>query len=387
MNATPGQSRVRDERIVIVTGSNGRIGDAVMRRFAGRFSAVIGTDRRAPEPPPDCVYVPVEVTSDESVRDGLETIGEHHGKRVASVVHLAAYYDFAGGASEKYEQVTVRGTRRLLRSLHALGFEVEQFLFSSTMLVHRPGRPGEIVTEDSPQLATWAYPQSKVRTEEVIREERGAIPAVFHRIAGVYDDECHSIPISEQMQRIYERRLLTSRLYSASTAHGQNFVHMDDVVEAIALTVERRAELPPELPVLIGEPETLSYDEIQHTLARLIHGRDWETWVVPAPLAKVGAVFLGVMPGQFIKPWMIDRAGDHYALDITRARTLLGWEPQRSLRATLPLMVEALKRDPAGWYREHGLAPPRPRWRPLRRVKVPGASAQPHAMTEPGRQA
>jgi len=63
------------------------------------------------------------------------------------------------------------------------------------------------------------------------------------------------------------------------------------------------------------------------------------------------------LPGAdpFIKPWMIDRANDHYALDITRARTLLGWEPKRSLRATLPKMIAALKLDPLGWYRENKL--------------------------------
>jgi nucleoside-diphosphate-sugar epimerase len=33
--------------IVLVTGSNGTIADAVMRRFAGRFTDVIGFDRKA----------------------------------------------------------------------------------------------------------------------------------------------------------------------------------------------------------------------------------------------------------------------------------------------------------------------------------------------------
>ncbi len=35
---------------VLVTGSNGRIGDAVMRQFAGRFESVVGFDRKAPAP-------------------------------------------------------------------------------------------------------------------------------------------------------------------------------------------------------------------------------------------------------------------------------------------------------------------------------------------------
>jgi len=41
-----------DRKIIIVSGSNGRIGDAVMRRLAGRFTDVVGFDRKAPRPPP-----------------------------------------------------------------------------------------------------------------------------------------------------------------------------------------------------------------------------------------------------------------------------------------------------------------------------------------------
>lgn len=349
--------------IVVVTGSNGRIGDAVMRRFAGRFESIVGFDRKAPgPPPPGCVYMPVEITSDDSVRQGLRTIREHHGAHVASVVHLAAYYDFFGAASTKYDEITVRGTGRLLRGLRELDFEVEQFVFSSTMLVHRPGALGQFITEEWPIEPTWAYPESKVRTEQLIRDERGSAKAVLLRIAGVYDDLCHSIPLAHQIQRIYERQL-TSRVYSGSTAHGQAFMHMDDLVDAIALTVEHRATLPAEVPILLGEPDALSYDELQHTFARLIHGEDLETLEVPgalAPLAKAGAWLLGKLPGAdpFIRPWMIDRANDHYALDITRARALLGWEPKRSLRETIPRIVAALKADPVAWYRENDLEPP-----------------------------
>lgn len=353
------------ESIIIVTGSNGRIGDAVMRRFAGRFGGIVGFDRKSPAPPPPgCVKVPVDVTSDDSVRQGLTTIRGHHGGQVASVIHLAAYYDFLGDPSPKYEEITVRGTERLLRGLRDLGFHVEQFLFSSTMLVHRPAEPGQFINEDWPIEATWEYPASKVRTEQVIRDERGDTPAVLLRISGVYDDLCHSIPLAHQIQRIYERKP-TARLYSGETSHAQAFTHMDDLVDAIDLAVERRAQLPAELPLLIGEPEALSYDELQHTFSRLIHGKEWETLQIPAALAGVGVWALAHIPfartfgvyDGFIRPWMTERASDHYALDISRARSLLGWEPKRSLRETLPVMVAALKADPLGWYRENDLEP------------------------------
>ena len=348
--------------IALVTGSSGTIGSAVMRRFAGRFDSIVGFDLEAPTTPlPGCVYVPVDITSDESVLEGLRIVREHHGAHVASVIHLAAYYDFFGEPSPKYDEITVRGTGRLLRGLRDLGFQVEQFVFSSTMLVHRPAEPGQFINEDWPLEPTWAYPESKVRTEQLIREERGDLPAVLLRIAGVYGDRCHSIPLAHQIQRIYERQF-TSRLYSGSTSHAQSFMHLDDLVDAIELVVERRATLPPELPLLLGESEALSYDELQHTLARLIHGESWETLEVPgplAPLAKAGTWVMEKLPGAdpFIKPWMIDRANDHYALDITRARTLLDWEPKRSLRETLPKMIAALKADPLGWYLENKLEP------------------------------
>jgi nucleoside-diphosphate-sugar epimerase len=255
--------------------------------------------------------------------------------------------------------VTVRGTERLLRALHA--FNVEQFIFSSTMLVHAPCALGEAIDEDWPLEPKWDYPKSKVDTEEVIRRERAGIPVVLLRIAGVYDDYCRSIPLSNQIKRIYERRM-TGKVFPGDTSAGQALVHLDDLISAFARAVDRRAQLPEEAVLLIGEPETMSYEELQREFAALIHGEDWETTQIPKPLAKTGAWFQDKLPlGEepFIKPWMIDLADEHYELDITRARTLLGWEPQRRLRSTLPAMVAALKSDPIRWYREHKLELPK----------------------------
>lgn len=159
-------------------------------------------------------------------------------------------------------------------------------------------------------------------------------------------------------------------------------MHLDDVVDAIERAIERRAELPPETAILIGEPDTLSYDELQHTFMRLLHKKSAETQSVPGLIAKVGAWVQDLLPGeQFIKPWMIDRANDHYALDIARARTLLDWQPKRSLRQTLPKMVAALEADPIGWYREHGLEPPSSLKKKVEREKK--AAAERPAPPEP----
>jgi nucleoside-diphosphate-sugar epimerase len=352
-----GEEAMAEQReTVVITGSSGLIGAATARRL-DRVYDVVGFDRPgAPHPPAHIECVDLDVTSDESVREGLREVRKRHGERIASVIHLAAYYDFKGGPSDKYEAITVRGTERLLRGLQ--GFQVEQFVFSSTMLVHAPCEPGEKISEDSPVDPRWEYPESKVWAENTIRAERGTIPTVMLRMAGVYDDLCHSIPIAHQIQRIYERQF-TSHFYPASLSRGQSFVHLDDVTDLFSRLVKRRAKLPRETVLLVGEPDAVPYGELQETLGKLIHGKEWATYRVPKVVAKAGAWVQDHLPGEsFIKPWMIDRAEDHYELDVSRARTLLGWEPQHSLRRTLPVMVEALKRDPVAWYRENHLEPP-----------------------------
>src|SRR5712691_12616534 len=131
---------------VLVTGSSGLIGTAVCKRFGGRFN-VVGFDREGPpHPPPSAECVCVDLTSDASVAAGVERLRVGYGERLAAVIHLAAYYDFSGEPSEKYETITVRGTERLLRALQ--GLQIEQFVFSSTMLVHAPGEPGQRINED-----------------------------------------------------------------------------------------------------------------------------------------------------------------------------------------------------------------------------------------------
>jgi nucleoside-diphosphate-sugar epimerase len=349
----------RDKPVVIVTGSSGLIGTAVIRALAPAYH-LIGFDRAGPPyPPPQAECISVDVTDTELMSRAMDRIRYAYGDRIASVIHLAAYYDFSGEPSPLYEEVTVRGTERLLRALES--FHVEQFVFSSTMLAHQPTQPGQAINEDTPLQGKWAYPQSKIETEERIHECRGDMRAVLLRVAGVYTDTCDSIPLARQMQRICERRL-TGYVYPGDLSHGQAFVHLDDAVDAMVRAVDRRLELPPEVAILVGEPETPSYNQLQRTFARLLHGEaDWQTQHIPKAVAKTGAWAQDKIPGMeepFIQPWMIDLADDHYELDISRARELLGWRPQHRLLDTLPRMVEALRRDPAAWYQRHDLELP-----------------------------
>ena len=339
--------------VILITGSSGLIGTAVARGLSRDFE-IVGLDAKAPaEKSAVGDFIECDLTSDESVSLALETVKNNHGQNLASVVHLAAYYDFSGEPSELYEKLTVAGTRRLLRKLQE--FEAaEQFIFSSTILVQEPSAENEPLTESSPlEDEPWDYPRSKIEAEKVIRKERGNIPAVILRIAGVYDEDTHTVPIAQQIARIYEKDF-QSYFFPGEASHGQAFVHLDDLVECIRLTIERRKELAEMEVFLIAEPDLMSYEELQNQIGKLLHGdEEWTTVWIPKFAAKAGAWAQNLVAGedgQFIKPWMIDLADDNFPVSIRHAQEKLGWNPQNSLRDTLPKMVGNLKENPARWY-------------------------------------
>lgn len=344
-----------DKDVVIITGACGRIGAQICRRLGDKYRIVGFELLKALYASANEELVPVDLGSDESVHQAFTHIRNFYGNRIASVIHLAAYYSFDQKQSPLYDKITVKGTQRLLSALK--NFEVEQFIFSSTMLVHAPCAPDKPIDENWPLMGNWGYPYSKIVTEKLIHDMRGPIPSVILRIAGVYDDRCHSIPISHQIQRIYENQL-ESRLFAGNIHHGASFLHMEDLVDAIALAVERRKTLPSELTALLGETKTLSYDALQRQISRLIRGKELTTYSVPKWFAKIGAFVQCHIPfiaKPFIKPWMIDLADDNYTLNISRAKQYLGWEPKRCLEKTLPKMIEILKTDPGRFYKENGL--------------------------------
>ena len=142
------------------------------------------------------------------------------------------------------------------------------------------------------------------------------------------------------------------------------------MLDAILRTVDRRDTLPPEIEILVGEADAIGYGALQDALGRLMHGTDpWRDVRVPKSLAAAGAWLHGrmepVIPDAmdggepaFIRPFMVAMADHHYALDIRRARVLLGWAPQHCLADELPTLLKTLKADPVAWYAAHGIAAP-----------------------------
>ena len=350
--------------IVLITGATGNLGSSLGKALARKYR-IVGLDREAKDT--DFPVLEVDFTSLTSVEQAFGKFREAFGSKIASVIHLVAYFDFTGEDNPLYVPVNVEGTRHLLSALKE--FEVEQFVYSSTMLVHAPCRPGERIDENQPIDPRWAYPKSKAAAEALIQAEHKEIPYVILRLAGVYDAHSMVPTMAQQIARIYERDL-QSHLYSGSTLVGQSMLHRDDMLDAFRRVVDRRAVLPPAAEILVGEPDAMGYEALQDELGSLIHGADdWPTLQVPKPIAVAGAWIQGKLEplipdaidggeAPFNKPFMVAMADDHYALDIERARSLLGWEPRHQLKEELPRLVAVLKNDPASWYKANSVTPP-----------------------------
>lgn len=345
--------------LILITGSSGLIGARAAAEFSRDFR-VIGLDVNPPDTPTDFAeWKKCDLTDDESVTSTLKQVRDDHGGDAASVIHLAAYYDFSGEPSPLYRQLTVEGTRRLLTALAA--FErVEQLIFSSSLLVMKPAEEETArLTEASPTEPAWDYPRSKLEAERLLAREHGALPVVILRLAGVYTEDCQCLPIAQQIRRIHEKQP-ESYVFPGDADHGQPFVHLDDVADCLRRAVESRRTLGAVETFLIAEPEVLSYRDLQKTLGQLIHGKEWPAVRIPKPVAVAGAWAKEIwqIEESFIKPWMIKLADGHYPVEIGRARQRLSWEPRHRLGDDLPEMIRRLKADPVGWFKRNRLPVP-----------------------------
>lgn len=344
--------------LILITGCSGRIGVRAIERFSKDYQ-VIGFDLVPPRDHYDNFhFIKMDLSSEESLSRGFKEVKDKFGDHVVSMIHLAAYYNFTGDHPEMYDLITVKGSERILE--HLQDFNCEQFIFSSTQLVMATCKVGEKINEDSPVDASWDYPISKIKTEKIIHTKRGNIPAVILRIVGCYDDECHSIPISNQIQRIFENQL-QSKVFPGNLKAGAPFMHLSDLTDVLDLSVQKRKDLPPDITFLIGEDKTMSVDELQRLISKCCHGKEMTTIRIPKIVAKIGAWLQWKLPGMpetFIRPWMIDLADNNWTLDISLAKKHLGWKPKYFVGSVIPKMIKDLKKDPIKWYAMNKLKAP-----------------------------
>src|SRR5262245_32298808 len=103
-----------EKPVMLVTGSAGLIGSKIVTTFTPHYR-VVGIDLKPLEQNvAGAEWMECDLTKDVSINQTLSRVREKYGERIASVIHLAAFYDFSGEPNSLYRTLTVEGTRRLL---------------------------------------------------------------------------------------------------------------------------------------------------------------------------------------------------------------------------------------------------------------------------------
>lgn len=298
----------------LVTGGAGFIGTALANRLAdaGHHVRVLD-DLSAGDPAalhPDVIFTRGDVRD----RPKLWTLLQ----KVDCVFHLAARVSVPESIlyPREYNDVNVGGTVALTEAIRDAG--VERVVLASSATVYGP-QPAQPVRESA-----WPHPQapyavSKLAAEHYIFSlgELYSITTVALRIFNAYGPGQRVPPVHAPVIPHFVRNILSG---ASLVIHGdgrqtRDFVHIDDVVDALIAASEARDAHGKVINV--GSGEETSLDDLVSLLSELT----------------------GKRPDVLRNP---QQGGGlpRLVADLDQARAALGYTPHVSLRAGLQEMIE-----------------------------------------------
>lgn len=146
---------------VLVTGSSGRVGSAVVEQLLAEGHQVVGLDAR-PSGRKGGSYSEVVGQLDDAAAAKAATEGAE------AVLHLGAFMSWAAADKAKMFAANVEGTRVLLDAASDAG--VRRFVFASSGEVYPENAPVfQPITEDHPRNANSPYGLTKLLGEDLVQ--------------------------------------------------------------------------------------------------------------------------------------------------------------------------------------------------------------------------
>jgi len=235
----------------------------------------------------------------------------------SGVIHLAAVSRVALGEREpeRCTRVNVEGTRRVLQGAASSPLRPWIIVASSREVYGETGQP--TVTEDAPLRPINVYGRSKLLAESAVAAaQREGLRAAVIRLSNVYGS---TLDHADRVIPSFLRRALSGAVLPVEgRGHTFDFVHRTDVargVAALAEQLEAGAAVPPPIQLVTGVPTTLG------GLAALA-----------VECAGTQARIEERQPRSFDVRCFVGHPG--------RARRLLGWSAEVSLRRGLEGLVD-----------------------------------------------
>jgi UDP-glucose 4-epimerase len=214
---------------ILVTGSTGHLGEALVRTLRARGDEVVGIDVG----PSAFTDVVASVAHRDTVRECM--------KGVNAVIHAASLHKphMATHSRQDFVDVNVTGTLNLLEE--AVAANVSTFLYTSTTSVYghamhpAPGEPAAWITEDVVPIPKNIYGVTKRAAEDLcqIFHERNGLRCLVLRTSRFFPEQDDRKPIRED--------------YEDANVKANEFlyrrVELADVVDAHLASLEKAADL------------------------------------------------------------------------------------------------------------------------------------------------
>ena len=307
-----------------VTGGSGFIGQALIRRLAGRGTTVRALARS------DSSARAVEEAGAEAVRGDLDDVDAMRaGAEGCAVMFHSAAALGDWGKREEFERVNVQGTRNALAAARSAG--VRRFVHVGTEAALMAGEPLVNVDEDAPLRpdSKALYSSTKAKAEQAVRDANGdGLETVVIRprfVWGVGDTTL--LPAMREMVDKGRWAWIGGGDQLTATTH------VDNTVEGLLLGAERGR---PGGVYFVTDGDPVVFRDFVSDLMRT-QGIEPPTRTVPAPvagaLAGVGEAIWGALRRDSAPPvtrfayWV---SSQECTIDITRAREELGYRPVKS---------------------------------------------------------
>jgi nucleoside-diphosphate-sugar epimerase len=301
---------------IVITGASGNVGSAVLKRLSGEGHELVGVCRRPP-----AAVAPFDVASWVSV-----DLADHRAEQALTgvfagadaVVHLA--WGFQPSHDTAYlERVGVEGTRAVVGACRSA--QVPHLVHMSSLGAYSPGPDDRRIDESWPTegITTLAYSRHKVAAERVLDQhelDHPGRPVVARPRPGLIVQRAVGSSLTRYFLPGYvpARILRHLPLLPLDRRLVLPVVHSDDVADAVARMLDRRAEGPFNLA---AEPPVT-----REVIARVLGATPVH---VPRALLRSLAASTWRLHLQRTDPGWLDLAFAVALLDTTRARRELGW--------------------------------------------------------------
>ncbi|MGN9762393.1 SDR family oxidoreductase [Streptomyces sp. SD31] len=321
-------------RRIVVTGATGNVGTSVVRLLSEdpQVGSVLGLARRMPEwSPPKTDWAAVDLASEQT-----DLVPLFEG--VDAVIHLAWAFQPTHDPAVTW-RTNVLGSIRVFDAAAAAG--VPTLVHASSVGAYSPGPKDQAVDESWPTHG-WpdaAYCREKAYLERMLDTFDRAHPrmrVVRMRPAFLFKRESAS-----EQRRIFGGRFLPGPLARPELLPflpdipglRVQALHTDDAAEAYLLAVKsdvrgafNLAAEPPVDAALLGEMLGARPVRLPPTAARSAIAAAWGLHLLPA------------------SPHLFDAVLRLPLMDCTRARTELGWRPERTAPEVLEEFLHGMQR-------------------------------------------